>query len=188
MSKGAEAVRTRIDTFFAGHAILERRWLLGPMVDEHPRFYVCEIGPGPRSRLWLYASVGASDLRVEPAIEFILACPAQSERGVELVTMTARYHHNEGLGNGHTLPIGEPWLPGSACDHLLVSLPYPWGPELEVVSQPGAHAHILWLLPITAAERTYKAQHGQEALEGVFETKKLKYWDVRRASLVEDAR
>jgi hypothetical protein len=27
--------------------------------------------------------------------------------------------------------LGEPWLPGSACDHGLISLPYPWGPELE---------------------------------------------------------
>lgn len=186
MSAQAQAVRQRIDVFFAGHSIHERRWLLGPMVDEHARFRVCEIAPGPRSSLWIYVSVGASDVRQERSLEFILACPAQSERGVELVTMAARYHRSEGLGLGHTLPIGEPWLPGATCDFLLVSLPYPWGSEL--LGPPEAHVHILWLLPITAEERTYKVEQGQEALEALFDKKKLEYWRLQRPSLVGRAR
>jgi Suppressor of fused protein (SUFU) len=104
------------------------------------------------------------------------------------VTMAARYHRTEGLGPGHTLPIGEPWLPGATCDFLLVSLPYPWGPELEVGSEAEAGVHILWLLPITTDERTYKSEHGQEALEALFDKKKLQYWSLRRPSLVGRAR
>jgi Suppressor of fused protein (SUFU) len=151
---------------------------------------LCEIAPGPRSSLWLYVTVGASDLRQERSLEFILACPAQAERGVELVTMVARYHRTEGLGLGlgHTLPIGEPWLPGATCDFLLVSLPYPWGPELQVGADAEARVHILWLLPIAAAERTYESEHGQEALEVLFDENKLQFWNLRRPSVVGLAR
>lgn len=155
------------------------------MVNEAPQFFVCEVGPGPRSTLWLYATVGASELRDGPGgLEFILACPSQCERGVELATMAARYHRRQGLGMGHTCPIGEPWLPGAACHHILVTFPYPWGPALEVVPYGDSHIHVLWLLPITAAERAYKAEHGQEALEALFEAKKLEYWKIDRDSLV----
>ena len=63
------------------------------------------------------------------------------------------------LDHGHTVPIGEPWLPGSACDHLLVSLPYPFGPELEMCRWDGGHARLLWLLPITEAERDFRTEH-----------------------------
>lgn len=156
------------------------------MVDEHPRFYVLEIAPGPRSRLWLYLTVGASTLRPvgEPALEFILACPIQTSRGVELTTMIARYHRNRGLGKGHTLPLDESWLPGATCDHMLVTVPYPWGPKLEVIDTEDRHVHVLWLLPITQAERDFKATRGLEALESLFEANALKYWRVDRPSLV----
>ncbi|MFI7602077.1 hypothetical protein [Actinoplanes sp. NPDC049681] len=35
------------------------------------------------------------------------------------------------LDGGPTVPIGRPWLDGSHCDHYLVSLPYPIGPDFE---------------------------------------------------------
>jgi len=82
--------------------------------------------------------------------------------------MTAYYHAGppiQHLDLGHTVPIGEPWLPGSSCDHLLVSLPYPFGPDLESCSWDGGHARLLWMLPITDAEREYKTQNGLDALE-----------------------
>lgn len=43
----------------------------------------------------------------------------------------------------HNMPIGEPWVPGSTCDHLLISLPYLHGPDLEHCTLPGGHARIL---------------------------------------------
>jgi Suppressor of fused protein (SUFU) len=190
MGTRGETVRAHLNSFFAGHIVAERRWLLGPMVREHPSFYVLEVAPGPRSSLWVYVSVGASDMRQNEgaALEFILACPSQSDRGVELVTMSARYHRTQGLDQGHTLPIGEPWLPGATCDHILISLPYPWGPDFEVLRYAQSHIHILWLLPITAAERGYKAEHGQEALEVLLEKEGLEYWRVDRCSVTGQAR
>ncbi len=82
------------------------------------------------------------------------------------------------LGQGHTLPIGEPWLPGSAGDHLLVSLPYPFGPGLQTCHVGDLHVDLLWLLPITATERQYKIEHGLEALDTRFEQAGLEYWNT----------
>jgi hypothetical protein len=87
------------------------------------------------------------------------------------------------LGLGHTLPIGEPWLPGSNCDHLLVSLPYPWGPDLETCHVGDRHVDFLWLLPITRAEHDLKIASGLEALESLFEERGLRYWDAHRPSV-----
>ena len=42
----------------------------------------------------------------------------------------------------------------------------------------------LWLLPVTAAERDFKAANGLEALEERFDDAELEYWDTRRASVV----
>jgi hypothetical protein len=86
-------------------------------------------------------------------------------------------------GIGHTVPIGEPWVPRSTCDHLLVSLPYPFGPDLELCDWDGDHARLLWLLPITEAERDIKAEHGLEALEQRFDDAAIKYWDPARSSV-----
>jgi hypothetical protein len=88
------------------------------------------------------------------------------------------------LGTGHTFPIGEPLLPGSTCEYFLVSQPYPFGPELEVCNFPSGHVHILWLLPITAAEREFKVREGLEALEQRFDECALEYWNSDRASVV----
>jgi hypothetical protein len=98
--------------------------------------------------------------------------------------MAAWYHGRHGLGVGHTLPIGEPWLPGSTCEFLLVSRPYPFGPQLEVCDLPDGHLHVLWLLPITAAEREFKVREGVEALEQRFDACGLEYGVPDRASAV----
>ncbi len=113
-----------------------------------------------------------------------MTSPTEDLRNVELVSLTAWYHKQHCLGVGHTLPIGEPWQRGSLCDSLLVSTPYPFGPELEVCNLPDGHVHILWLLPITSAEREFKTQHGLEALEQKFDDAELKFWDATRASVV----
>ncbi|MEW6741856.1 MAG: suppressor of fused domain protein [Planctomycetota bacterium] len=172
--------------FFARHKSEEKTWTLGPMSRSCPGFRVLEVGPGPKSGLWNYVSLGASRLTAPNgrALEFILCTPYQTGRGVELVTMAAWYHYREGLGVGHTMPIGEPWLPGASCEYFLVSLPFPYGPELEVIPADANDARVLWLVPITRLERDYKMAHGMEALEALFDAKELDYWDPDRTSVV----
>src|SRR5688572_6234810 len=40
---------------------------------------------------------------------------------------------------------GDGWLPGSDCDQLLVSLPYPCGSQFETCAWPDGHIRLLWL-------------------------------------------
>jgi hypothetical protein len=56
------------------------------------------------------------------------------------------------LRAGSAVNIGRPWMDGSGADHLLVSLPYPYGPALETCELGERHVRFLWLVPITAAE------------------------------------
>jgi hypothetical protein len=158
------------------------------MLRSHVDFHVLELAPGPRSGLWNYVSVGAVDFHApsDARLEFLLSTDAPTERAVELVTMAAWYHSTHGLGPGHTLPIGEGWLPSASCDHFLLSLPYPHGPALEEVAMNGEQVHILWLLPITAAEQDYAATHGLDALERLFDANGIEYWAADRSSVVFD--
>lgn len=111
-------VRQHLRRFFAGHAWEEHQWTLGAAADELPRLRVAEFAPGPRSGLWVYATIGAWEACDDPRLEFLIAAPERDLRHVELVTMVAWYHRHYRLGTGHTLPIGEPWLPESNCEFI----------------------------------------------------------------------
>ena len=186
----AGAVVEHLKTFFAGHEVTVVDWKVGPIESRVAGFEVARIGPGPRaSGLWTYVTLGCweSTQTDGHGLEFIITARLKSDRLAELLAMCAYYHAgppSQRLDLGHTVPIGEPWLPGSGCDHYLVSLPYPFGSDLEICDWGDGHARLLWLLPITEAERDYKADHGQEALEQRFEDAKVKYWDATRASVV----
>lgn len=134
----------------------------------------------------MYVSIGAWAATEDAnyGLEFILTTPFETDRAVELLAMNVYYHRDGRLGLGHTVPIGEPWLPGSQCDHWLISLPYPYGPNLQSCHVGDRHIDFLWLLPITKAEREFKIAHGLEALEQRFEDGDLRYWDVHRSSIV----
>ena len=109
--------------------------------------------------------------------------PFETFRAVELLAMIAFYHRGGRLDLGHTTPIGEPWLNGSRCDHFLISLPYPYGPDLERSHVGDRHVDFLWLLPITKAERDFKVTNGLEALEQRFDATELSYADIERESV-----
>ncbi len=98
--------------------------------------------------------------------------------------MTVYYNRTGQLGLGHTVPIGEAWLPGSVCDHLLISLPYPFGPDLQTCHVGDCHIGFHWLLPTTERERTLKMSAGLDALESRFEEAGLRYWQADRESII----
>ena len=177
-------IRQHLRQFFAGHSCIEHTWDRGPAVRDLPELRIAEFAPGPKTGLWVYATVGASRASVHPRLEFVLVAPAQDVRNVEMVTMAAWYHQQERLGLGHTFPIGEPWLPGSSCTSMLVSLPYPFGPTLEHCKLADGEVRVLWLLPITEAERQYKKRMGVEALEQQYDAIALEYWRPDRPSAI----
>jgi hypothetical protein len=65
-----------------------------------------------------------------------------------------------------------------------VSLPYPFGPDLQLCHVGDRHVDFLWLLPITEQERAFKVAHGQEALEARFDEIGLRYWEIHRDSAI----
>jgi hypothetical protein len=75
-------------------------------------------------------------------------------------------------------------MDNSSSDHLLVSLPYPFGPELEVCAFDRGIVRFLWLVPITAAEASYARARGYKSLEDRFEEARVDTLDVNRPSVV----
>jgi hypothetical protein len=179
-------LRYHVAQFFRGHKQEETVWTVGPGPERLPRLRILRVSPGPKIALWTYVSIGAWEASAEHGtlLEFFILAPTEDVRHVELLTMTACYQQSSALGIGHTLPIGEPWLHGSLCDHLLISRPYPFGPEFQICCLPNDHAHFCWLLPISEGEREFKIQNGLEQLEQRFDNAGLEYWDVTRPSVV----
>jgi hypothetical protein len=103
----------------------------------------------------------------------------------ELLVATAHYHRTgASLGLGHTVNFGRPWLPGSLCDHGLISLPYLDGPNLEFLEESGSETRFLWLIPVTKAEVEFARTDGLEALESRFQKLRFNYLDPKRQSVV----
>jgi len=99
--------------------------------------------------------------------------------------MPSHFHRFESsLGLGHIVTIGHPWAEDSRCDHLLMSLPYPFGPGLEWLKIDALTIQFLWALPITLTEASFLKRNGVEEIERRFDSAKLKYWDARRQSVV----
>lgn len=176
-------IHRHVHEFFEGHDQQRVAFDRGAITDLLPGFHAIEVAPGRRTELWTYVSVGVALVNA-PHVEFVLTTRAQSERQVELLAMCAYYHHTEGLGLGHTFPIGQPWLPRSTLDNFLVSLPYPFGPDLEDLSLNEGDVQVLWLLPITRRERDFATSNGVEAIEQRFDEVALEYWNPQRNSVV----
>ena len=157
LTQAQQAVVRHVETYFDGHEVSVERWSSGPMKRRLPHFRVIHVSPGPRSTLWTYVSAACWD---------------------------AVHEETYRLDIGHTVPLGEPYAPGATVDHFLVSLPYPFGPDLEVCEWEGGHARLLWLLPITEAEKRFRHEHDLEALEQRFDDAGIHYWDLERASVV----
>jgi hypothetical protein len=180
------ALRTHIRRFFKGHRRQEYEYTQGPEGRIPPDFRVVRVAPGPRTRLTTYLSLGSWKAAGESkcGLEFLVTTQQPEMKCVELLAMVAYYHRTEGLGVGHTFPLGCGWL-GGKCDHFLVSLPFPFGPDLEWCCLDGkGHVRFLWLLPITAAEKRFRHEHGLEALEQRFDDAQLNHASPWRESVV----
>jgi hypothetical protein len=159
----------------------------GLLEDEgNEHFRVLRIAPPNRSGIWTYVSVGgwAQTAESEYGLEFAICTPAPTPRAALLLAVSAHYHRALTLGVGHTVPIGEAWMPGSLCDHFLISVPYIFGPELHACHVGDRHVEFVWLIPITPQERAFKVAHGLEELESRFEDAGMEYWQIDRPSVV----
>jgi hypothetical protein len=182
------AIEAHLRHGFPGQRVVVQGWRTDAMSAPHVR--VLRVDPETRGGLWLHVSSGAS-LPAEGApkttegSEFVLVTPFKTLRAVELLAMVVYFHGVEELSVGDTVSVGEPWLPGSSCGHLLVSNPYLLADELWRLALPGRTVHFRWVIPITAKERAYAVERGLDALEQRFEEAGLEYWDPHRASVVQ---
>jgi hypothetical protein len=179
-------LRDHLVGFFRGHEIKVKSWDSGAIQTTSPGFQVAAISPGPRIGLHGTVSLGTFPPHGDNARlrEFILLSSSYEERNLEIVAMVSHYHSTRGLDTGHSLGIGQSWLPGSNLDSILISTPYPLGPEFEQCRCGEQLTKVLWLLPITARERQYKKEQGLAALEAKFDEIRLAYWDRERTSAV----
>jgi len=182
------AIEAHLRHGFPGQRVVVQGWRTDAMSAPHVR--VLRVDPETRGGLWLHVSSGASvPAPPRPAgppegSEFVLVTPFKTLRAVELLAMVVYFHGVQALSVGDTVSVGEPWLPGSACGHLLVSDPYLLADELWTLSLADRAVHFRWVIPITAAERAYAARRGLEGLEQRFEEAGLEYWDPHRRSVV----
>ncbi|HYD13669.1 MAG TPA: suppressor of fused domain protein [Allosphingosinicella sp.] len=131
--------------------------------------------------MWVYATRCMSQPEDESPVELHMFGATDASELVELLYMTAYFHRTaEHLDLGHSVNFGKPWLPGSDCDHGLISLPYLDGPKLEILDERGAKCRCYWLIPITASEVAFKRANGLDALEERFEQAQFNYLNPRR--------
>ena len=178
-----KATDRHLRRFFSGHVVTTRQWKPGPAKDALPNLHVLEIAPGRRLTRWTFVTVGAWEANPAHPLEFLVIGDSARPAYVELLTMVAFYACEHNLGLGHTIPIGQPLIEGSACEHVYLSLPYTYGPELQVVRAKPKDHHILWLFPITSSEKNLLLRSGMDALEDRLEAQKVEYWSPFRASV-----
>lgn len=160
-------------------------WDKGPREELPEEFTVIEFPLSTVRSMWTYATAGMSQPGDDLPVELHLFSPKPSQSHVELLTAIAHYHRNEAqLGMGHTVNFGRPWMPGSLCDHGLISLPYLDGPDLEILEIEDNTVHFLWLIPITRHELEFKKKNGLEALEKEFDKHNFNYLDPLRDDVV----
>ena len=159
----------------------------GPKEKLHSEFHVLEFPPNQKHSMFCYCTAGMSADRLDDnLIELVVYPPKAHDSLVELLTICASYHRNVlPLNIHHTVNIGQPWLDDSTCDHAFISLPYLDGHELEIFNfDNNKEIHCYWLIPITEKERDFKIENGCEALEQLFEEKRIDYLNPGRDSLV----
>ena len=161
-------------------------WPYGRILKVQPRFQVLRFAPGPKSSLWAYCSVGAWEVGGPGVrrLEFLYLSAAATDRMVELLAMLTAYHQGNKLDYrayaAARRTVGPRINTRSPVDfYALYS-----GSRLRELPPRWAHAHCVWALPITAAQRAFKVEHGLEALEQRFEDAGLEYWNPGRASVV----
>lgn len=182
-------VHRHIKSVWEGRDIEYFSWELGPIKEVLPEFRVARIQPQNKSQSWVYVSEGMSTL-CRPEIgrlEIFILSPCEEALHVELLAMIAHYCYDPKLNLGlHSiLDIGRPWIEGSTCDHLLISLPFTIGPRLEWLKpQDGEVVRFLWALPITKNEAEFARRNDVESLEQLFDEHRINSVDPLRKSVV----
>jgi hypothetical protein len=182
-----EAIRAHLAHVFPERALETLVWEEGGVVPNLPDLAVLRVAPAAGGTAWLHASAGASEPPMEDGygIEFLLLAPSADKLATKLVAMVANLHADPRypLSLGQVLEIGQPWLPGASADHLLVSLPTLFDPELEWLSDRERNVRFAWLVPITAREADFISRNGWDSFEDKLADQDPDLVDLQRPGL-----
>jgi hypothetical protein len=182
-----KAIRDHVQKFW-GSTLTEHRWHSRPVADYVPGLKILEVRSKTPSRPVVYVTEGCFVANSTQHIrhELFLLAQNAAPRHVETLTMLANFHGDPRLrlDVGSIVNIGAPWADKSVCEHLLISLPYSYGPKLEWLRLQDMCVRFLWCLPISAREAGFAELKGYQALEERFESQKLNYLDPCRPSVV----
>jgi hypothetical protein len=164
-----EAVRAHLARVFPGRAQETLAWTAGGIVVNLPELAIVRLAPPASGGAWLHVSAGASEPPMEDGygLELLLLAPTPDPLATKLLAMVANLHADPRypLSLGQVVEIGQPWLPGASADHLLVTLPTIFDPELEWLSDRERNVRFVWLVPITRPEADFARKHGYVALQ-----------------------
>jgi hypothetical protein len=182
-------IRRHYDAYWGAARIEEVHWTPGPIATRLPQLHIAKIAPSIEGEAWTLATIGMSEVDTDHnhGIELVAMASDPGAAVMFNLGMLAYYHagpQENRLDHGHSVPIGQGWVDGSALDHVLISLPYPWGPKLELCQIGNRLVRVLWALPIHDAELQLKATKGLEALEQRLEAASIDPLDPRRPSVV----
>jgi len=187
------ALRKHINSIWPENVKEEYVHKEGPMRIMLPNWRVIEIAPMKAKDPWVYVSLGAWEVTKDElyesgryGLDFLITSPERNLRHIKTLATVAVYHSEPKtrINLQHVIDIGEPRIEGSKCDHFLVSLPHLFPPEIETILVNDIYISFWWLLPITKKEADYAEKHGVEALEEIFEKKRINTVDVKRKSAV----
>jgi hypothetical protein len=182
------AIYDHVAAFWLNSTISEERWEHGPIEKNIPGFRVLKLKSNQWDRPIIYATSGCFSVKAEEHVrhEFFLISPTEDIRHVETMTKLANFYADKDytLEVGTIVSIGAPWMEGSKCNNLLISIPYPYGPKLEWLKTNDACVRFLWALPITEREAGFAELHGFFALEEKLDACKVNYLDIHRPSII----
>lgn len=154
-----------------------------------PAFSVLIAPPNDERRFWAFVSCGGSLVGSDEGtpMEFMVLAASNSPDAITLLEMVCLRHATirPCIQLGQILDIGRPWLPNSGMTYLLVSLPYPLGPQFEVFETDRGPARIQWLLPLWEQEAVFARSFGVDRLEDLLEQAGIDFLDPRRPSVVD---
>lgn len=188
MKTPADIIGRHITGFFAKHEV----FAIDPpaaYADRVPGLQIIEVRPGPELDLTSYVTLGCWEAVQQggQGTEFVLTARTPDLAHVETLAAAAAQHCRtpaSRLDRGSIVRLDRPWLPGSECDRLLVTLPYPYGPQFEWCRWWSKVARFLWLMPITPLEEAFVADAGVDALEERFEALGVSFADPDRRPVI----
>ncbi|WP_145785048.1 suppressor of fused domain protein [Micromonospora taraxaci] len=186
-SERLSALERHVRRFWDGHIVEAASWDRGPILERVPHFAAYRVYPQRAGDAWVYVTVGSSvQGSAVDGIEFFVMSSVAADMHSETLAMVSHFHSFEAhqLDVGSVINIGRPWMPGSHMDHLLVSLPYPYGPELEWAPAEAGGARFLWLLPIYKSEADFIKRETLDEFESMLDAEGVNVLDPNRHPIV----